>query len=93
MHHVVQRRKDVLLEHCSVIFADRVILPNLSVKGAQILLVLDVEGLLGGSLGFLLVSRGQGPVLVDDTFEGERGLLTHIALEALVDLLDKYRKY
>ena len=51
--HIVQRRKDLLLEHHSISLADRrVIPPYLSVLGADILLVLDVEGPLGVTLGF-----------------------------------------
>ena len=51
--HIVQRRKDLLLEHHSISLADsRVILPYLSVLGADILLVLDVKGPLGVTLGF-----------------------------------------
>ena len=87
--HIVQRRKDLLLEHHSISLADsRVILPYLSVLGADILLVLDVKGPLGVTLGFLLVSWGKGPVLVDDTFEAKCGLLAHIALAACDDLLE-----
>ena len=70
VHHIVQCRKYFLLEHRSIGLADcRVILSYLSVLRAYILLVLDVEGLHGVSLGFKLASWGQGPVLIDDTFE------------------------
>ena len=70
VHHIVQCRKDILLEHSSIGLADcRLILSYLSVLRANILFVLDVEGLHGVGLGFKLASGGQGPVLIDDTFE------------------------
>ena len=70
VHHIVQCRKDLLLEHSSISLGDwHIILPNLSVLRAYILFVLDVEGLLGVGFGFHLASWGHGPVLVDGAFE------------------------
>ena len=70
VHYIVQRRKDLLLEHRSIVLADRrIILTNLSVLHVYILFVLNVEGLLGVGFGFHLTSWGHGPVLINDTFE------------------------
>ena len=70
VHYIVQRREDLLLEHRSIVLADRrIILTNLSVLHVYILFVLNVEGLLGVGFGFHLTSWGHGPVLINDTFE------------------------
>ena len=67
-HHIIQGRENLLLEHRSIALADsRVVLPDLTVLRAYILLVLNIEGLLGVSFAFLV--GGQGPVIDDDTFE------------------------
>ena len=65
----------------------------MSVLRARILLVLDVERLLGVSLGFLLVEWGQRPVLIYDTFEAQSGLLAHVTIEACDDLMENKRGF
>ena len=57
-------------------------LPILRVEGACILLVLHTELLLAVGKG----PFGASPVLIDEQFEVERGLLADIALEILVHL-------
>ena len=70
VHYIVQCREDLLLEHRSIVLADRrIILTNLSVLHVYILFVLIVEGLLGVGFGFHLASWGHGPILINDTFE------------------------